>query len=700
MAIVCANLLAHAAIVKTDVTQNLKSTFSIPDNVKVIDTSKVGTSDSSTSPRLYAVCATPEKEKGATRADIVTIYPEMINGIIFIVAVGRDGRIYTSDTNWETWETYLSLPAGTYDFVAMGYGPNDSFITLNKINVNIESGSTLSFDGNDISYTTAVKNYSPKGIELAMPTKWDDPERYCTTYSKMYLILYNNNFVAYAPVTGQSSQGSNINSNFNAGPFSVEVVESIFSKEGVMNTLVQVDFSKSEVGSTSTGWQIAESNFAYTPVYKRYQKYIDANDIPAQSYSAFSLLNNEEWLGTMGSVVSGEFAAKTGIIGFWKPEGYDGPFDLACQSESDVVFGSYEGGVIGLPFKPGDSEPKIMGVNYASMMEYVTEKNAYTFKSVFPYYENLKSGTLLGNSAPMLIIAPKELNYFTFNFIGRYGELFSIDSWFDQFLIDYWFDQWGQQDPELIKELGFPTHTVKINFDGDLVTDNRTDFPWGINWTQSGVYEIEVETNNVLINGEVKGKTKGSVTFDTRINDKIIPTVSAFQVVKKDNEEVTDMLDKPENGFLRIFAGDFQSRFNNQLYYYYCDVTEVDNVTVEYSPTGLGDYKPLEVTKGDLFITPGFGREYTADLSTIDRLGIGGWFDIRITVEDENYSKHVQEICPALNISSMAGVQEVTVDTDEDVEYFNLQGLRIATPQPGELVIERKGNLTRKTMIQ
>lgn len=48
-----------------------------------------------------------------------------------------------------------------------------------------------------------------------------------------------------------------------------------------------------------------------------------------------------------------------------------------------------------------------------------------------------------------------------------------------------------------------------------------------------------------------------------------------------------------------------------------------------------------------------------------------------------------------------SGVENVAVDeTEADVEYFNLQGLRVAAPADGSLVIEKRGNQTRKIIFR
>lgn len=47
------------------------------------------------------------------------------------------------------------------------------------------------------------------------------------------------------------------------------------------------------------------------------------------------------------------------------------------------------------------------------------------------------------------------------------------------------------------------------------------------------------------------------------------------------------------------------------------------------------------------------------------------------------------------------GVGHVSADeSDAPVMYFNLQGMRVESPQPGQLVIVRKGSVTYKTIIR
>ena len=49
-----------------------------------------------------------------------------------------------------------------------------------------------------------------------------------------------------------------------------------------------------------------------------------------------------------------------------------------------------------------------------------------------------------------------------------------------------------------------------------------------------------------------------------------------------------------------------------------------------------------------------------------------------------------------------SGISDVTIGVNDNapVEYFNLQGVRVANPAAGELVIKRQGDKVSKTVIR
>ena len=49
---------------------------------------------------------------------------------------------------------------------------------------------------------------------------------------------------------------------------------------------------------------------------------------------------------------------------------------------------------------------------------------------------------------------------------------------------------------------------------------------------------------------------------------------------------------------------------------------------------------------------------------------------------------------------SGAGVEGITVDENAPVKYFNLQGVEVANPEAGQLVIKKQGSKAEKMIVR
>lgn len=70
------------------------------------------------------------------------------------------------------------------------------------------------------------------------------------------------------------------------------------------------------------------------------------------------------------------------------------------------------------------------------------------------------------------------------------------------------------------------------------------------------------------------------------------------------------------------------------------------------------------------------------------------------TTSGSNYFKLVKNI--PLSGGQTGAIDAIAADVDEDapVEYYNIQGMRVANPTPGQLVIRRQGNKTSKVIFR
>ena len=105
----------------------------------------------------------------------------------------------------------------------------------------------------------------------------------------------------------------------------------------------------------------------------------------------------------------------------------------------------------------------------------------------------------------------------------------------------------------------------------------------------------------------------------------------------------------------------------------------------------------------------GDAQDYTVDFAQIADVDNVGIFPIRLNSLRLNLSGGKKDTAYRLEIPSIktrykhfndAGVYDLTVD-DADVApvYYNLQGMRIAKPQPGTVVIVKRGARVTKEIV-
>lgn len=638
-----------------------------------------------------------KKKATGTRTGEVTVNPTIIStdgdGLDLVAAVAEvDGKyvLYGAQADWDTGEIEFSIPEGTYDMFAFGYTEDlTGTIIVVKPQVEIKEGVQLTFETAEATNRTDFKYISPSGEELSIPNYYGEGGN-CSVGDAMNMLMYKGSFIFFGDVTLFSDAQNYVKSNFTDGDFSYYRLQFMAAPDGMLNMVIPVDFSKTEAGSTADGWQSGECTFAPTPVNINYDKLFEemgGTDAERYSMSMFSIYEGNEWFGTAGLGVDGNISRLTNKVGFWVPEDEEVPFSFLGYPMGDV-FGGDSSAIYALPFRRGEKEAQQVSINYAFDNNLVFPSDAPVLTSEFPYYCDAESDYALGNCTPLLVNYD---NYIPeFSFVGRQGEVLTIDSWDMSENID---------EPEAIEMFGGQTNSVVVKVDGKEISNQRENYPYDINWNKNGVYEVEFTTHNVLINGEVKGYTSGTLTYDSKNYDNTLPTATAFQVVNGDGK-VTDFLATPENAYIRLFAATLIGLFNGEYGYSYALVNEPTDVKIEYAASGSGEYKELEVNKGELFIDPGFGQEYNIPLSSISDANAEGWVDIRISIEAENGSTQVQEICPALNIASLAGVDQVSSNNTSSKEYYSLQGVRLSSPVSGSIVIERNGSDVKKIIVK
>lgn len=169
---------------------------------------------------------------------------------------------------------------------------------------------------------------------------------------------------------------------------------------------------------------------------------------------------------------------------------------------------------------------------------------------------------------------------------------------------------------------------------------------------------------------------------------------------------------------------DFQQQVNGswETFYTYTPTSNKSaNVALESEiPAGLRQFRMVmnknrgNVAIDDIVITYGGKEEILADYNNVLT---GGATEVRVDKLKEGHPNYYFTVAATdgkqrskvsqpvhVTVSAMSGVENITVsdavDADAPVEYFNVQGVRVAQPAAGTIVIERRGSAVRKVVVK
>ena len=621
----------------------------------------------------------------------VTLQPKLTvaNGdeFLFIGAVRVvDGKneIYGADV-WDGECDPFTVPAGEYTLFAYGAtkGAKGSILLVQE-KVKIEAGVAVAFNTADATNEISIKQTSPSGQELKV-----DYDKDFTIGDAEDVITFNGEVACWSGMDLYKEQMYYLKTNVKEAP--VKFTRIFFypsATDGMLFGVTPVDLSKASAGAPSTGWKTIAQTIVDTPVKVRDMKVWEEAGLPAAeipyTFVKYFITCDNTVRATIGSGITGT-GFDAGKIGFWLPEGYDDQFGHVVFPMGSVVAGD-DSSIKSMPVTcTAKDGPVQLGYNPVIDPSFMFTKEGKVLDHANPAFTGNVNGTVLGNCTPALVTVPNGTQI-AFGYTGRHGEAFPIDSW-----------NMAEKYTNASK-LGDNTNTVKVFINDEEVCAKRVDFPKNIEWTKSGNYRIEFATDNILIDNEIPGVVKGTLTYDSRTYERIVPTLTLMQFVDSQGK-VTDRFGLGKEARMSLYAASlnyYTAGAATQRYVYY-NYFAPDEVTVEWAPTGTSDFKPLTVVPDpDGDFTPGFGNHYNVDLTDVTGKG---WFDVRISVKAESGACQVQTITPAFHLTGEAGIDDAIVETAAPAEYFNLQGMPVAAPVKGQVVIVRRGTSVSKIIV-
>lgn len=189
---------------------------------------------------------------------------------------------------------------------------------------------------------------------------------------------------------------------------------------------------------------------------------------------------------------------------------------------------------------------------------------------------------------------------------------------------------------------------------------------------EEGLEKYMINNDNVLIDGKVPGYNNTVLGCMIETEDWIPPTLQALLFLNEDGD-VTDRFNSAEEASMMFYAGDFQYADNEDYTEDMMIVQPLGEVKVEYAPYGSDEFAELSVSEvPEKFFMPGYGYCYEGSLASVDRKSENGWFDLRISLTDENGNYQTQVISPAFRIDSLSGIDAVNA-IREDLQIVDGQ---------------------------
>ncbi len=285
-------------------------------------------------------------------------------------------------------------------------------------------------------------------------------------------------------------------------------------------------------------------------------------------------------------------------------------------------------------------------------------------------FEDEKITGRLGNNCPVICVMPgdptqygSDLVMIYLGLVGRFGEC------------------------NLANITNFLEEEISREYDGNNIRNER------------------FSCDNFMIDGEVEAGVTAELGYKKGDAEADYFPPSITHLLTRDNENVlTDRFDSADEGYVEFYAADFYWNTDWSLGQYNflesrCRPVAPEKMKVEYAPYGGSVFNELPCTEvQEKYFYPRYGNYYTVPLDGVTASSSNGWFDLRISLEDETGNTHVQTISPAFKINNLIGSVNYIEGADySEPLYFDLTGRQVLNPTDG-VYIRRQGNNVSKVM--
>lgn len=544
-----------------------------------------------------------------------------------------------------TWNL-SDVVLGKGDAFAILVDGSEGMVFMQLEGVEIADNKMITFDVNDANITTKLQIDTPAGtLDL------DD-----IVAQNVWTILdYKGVNLICQPRMLWGAGESYMRSNVKTGPYTFyKVYTAGVAHRGIYGIATEVDFSKATYGATADGWQSCEENFTDTPFIRHYNETFPNNNYT--SVTSMLTYGNEWWSNNSFGCLGFYPYVPGGKINIWKSN--SSMWGISLYPVGDET-GGYTSATRAMPvvITPEGirSNGRSLVFEHLLCMDYQT----YNWTNGNSRFYSLPT-TSVGNCTPALMTIFSE-GSFKYNWTGRYGEVFTIDS-FDLFKL--------VPDPSFRSKYWGQTSNVVVKRNGSTIFEGRNGFE-DIKWT-SGEYDVEISTNNVILDETIQTSSESKLHFNHNgVADVPLPTVSNVQF-RNNKDEVTDRFAAASDGQLCVYATSLQfitDSEGNVSVQYMVPAT----LTAEAAPAGTDNFQPITLTADPVYDNfYGFGSFYAGSLAGVTNASQSGWYDLRIKVTNGKGDTQEQLLHYAFNIDGRNSVENVEMEEGIYVEGRNI----------------------------
>lgn len=585
---------------------------------------------------------------------------------------GSDAYVYYALWEYDVVIMEWNLPEGTYDFLFTFNSP-EGLLLVTKEGVTVDEDSVIEVDAEDAKVSHI--EWRPMLPDGTAPIEdYDSGEEYiactCVCHKNLDAALGLNIFEINGDIVSQENAdiwtnasgrflfGQTVSCVKGAGQYYINMPAVGVASQMISNG--KNDFTLSFSPTAPKNWyDVIGTEHPLTYPYMNWQW--RWNGDLQWNYSTISNIDREEYVNTCYYCETAPFEGYKMTIQPWMTDVTYNP-----SGENDL-YGTFGIELPSLIFSTEENSCRclrIFGSSFDGLYSSYDYDSARMKLNVENPYFAIPEGTdpVFGGDAPFVLFTRPD-PYFGYTYVGRYGEIRSLDYLYQNF-------------------------SIRLN--GEVVWNdylhldefyyNTDDWTPGIAY-EPGVWDYEIETGNVIVDG-LKSATRCSMHF-ADADSGTWPTLTALQLRTKENM-ITDRFTAADNGKMIFSGGEWSCRADGPGY----DCVAPEEVTVEYAPYGSDDYLPLDCRNvAEKRFMPAYGEYYEADLAGVTVESPSGWYGVRITMTDHSGNVQCQSLTPAFHLDKVSdGVSNIV----SDKTAVKVSGSDIITPE-GALIYASDG---------